>query len=300
MVSRKSERMLGRLFRHDIGGMINVSQASLRPDIDIDTVGAEQLDLGDTDFESISDIEEGDMKDLDETSELGAFEEFVGVAEAASERLSANYALGTVEEEIEYLKQFDLGRVSPEAEDINGPGKHVKRVSDLADAVSSYFDHAPEVSQSSNMLIEDVFETFENYGEVDYNGFDNCEISGDGALCVVANTIALNAKDHGGNPELYAEVEELEDAYQFNIWDNGKALPEEYDPEEIFRRETGDNSGLGLYLAREITEGFGGSLEYSEENAEREDGFGLQWTLAKPESGGGNFRVDDSADYSAD
>jgi hypothetical protein len=100
------------------------------------------------------------------------------------------------------------------------------------------------------MFVEDVFETFENYGEVNYGGLGGCPVEGNGALCVVANTIALNAKDHGGNPELYAEVEELEDKYKLNIWDNGEGLPEEHDSEEIFSREIGDNSGLGLSRKR--------------------------------------------------
>jgi hypothetical protein len=97
MVSRKSEKVLGRLFKHDIGGILNVSQASLNPDLDIDTAGATDLDLNGEDFDDISDIEEGDMSDLRNPSELGAYEEFMGVVDAVSERLSANYALGTIE-----------------------------------------------------------------------------------------------------------------------------------------------------------------------------------------------------------
>lgn len=292
--------MLGRLFKHDIGGMLNISQASLRPDIDVDTVGVTELDLDGKDFDSMDDVEEGHMKNFGDPSELGAFEEFVGVVEAASQRLSANYALSTVEDEIQYLKSFDQESISPEPSDTRGPRDCVEQISGLAEAVGDYLNQVSETHESSDMRVEDVFETFEGYGEVDYNGLEESTVEGDGALCVVANTIALNALDHGGNPELHAEIEELDDRYKIEIWDDGEGLPKEYDPEEIFRRETGDNSGLGLYLAREITEGFGGSLEYCEENAKRKDGFGLEWNLAKPESGGGNFRECDRGDYFAD
>jgi|GEM_PF-5601801 hypothetical protein len=207
MVSRESERLLGRLFKHDIGGTLNVSQASLSSDIDIDTVGATDLGLSGKDFDSMEDIKQGDMKNLDDPSELGLFEEFVGVVEAVNERLAADYSLGTVEEEIKYLKDFEHDFISSDHPNQKGPEYHVEKVSNLAEAVSDYVDNSCEISASPNLSIEDVFETFEEYGNVEYNGAEGSEVVGDGALCAVANTIALNAVDHGEEPELYAEVE---------------------------------------------------------------------------------------------
>ncbi len=285
-MSRRSERLLGRLFKHDIGGALNVAETSLRKDEEFDTLGVSDLEFNGRELESMSDIREGDMIDLEDPSELEIFEEFVGVAYAASERLDSNYNLRSVREEIQYLKDFDEERISRFESDRRGPREYVEKISKLADNISDYVDSSVENFGNETLSIEEVFESFECYGEVDYNGLEESEVYGDQGLCVVANTLAENSMDHGKTeerePDLYAEVNEEEDLYRINIWDDGAGLSEEFDEEEIFQRNNGENSGLGLYLAREITELFEGSLEYSPENAGREDGFGLEWVLKKP------------------
>lgn len=286
-MSRKSERLLGRLFKHDIGGALNVAETSLRKDEDIDTLGVTDLEFKGKELERMNDIQEGDMEDLENPSELEIFEEFIGVADAASERLASNYNLKSVREEIQYLKDFDEDRISRSESERRGPRGYVEKISDLAENVSDYVDRTGEDFGGETATMQEIFECFEKSGEVEYNGTQDLEVNGDEGLCVVANTIAENALDHGSTdeeePDLYAEIEEEEDLYRIDIWDDGTGLSEDFNEEEIFRRETGDNSGLGLYLAREITELFGGSLEYSPENAAREDGFGLEWVLKKPQ-----------------
>ena len=279
--------MLGRLFKHDIGGALNVSEMALNRNEDVDTLGVTDLEFDGRELENMSDIREGDMDDLEDSSELEIFEEFIGVANAASERLESNYNLRSVSEEIQYLKDFDEERISELGSDRRGPRGYVEKISALADNISDYVDRTRGNFGDETTSIQEVFESFENFGDVVYNGTENSEVSGDEGLCVVANTIAKNALDHGSTEgeelDLYAEVKEEEDLYRIDIWDDGSGLSEGFDEEEIFRRDTGDNSGLGLYLAREITELFDGSLEYSPENAARQDGFGLEWVLRKPE-----------------
>jgi signal transduction histidine kinase len=285
MVSRESERVLGRLFKHDVGNALNIAQHSLRRDNDVDVLGVEDLGLSGEEFDSVSDVGKDEISSIGTNSEFGAFVEFVEIAEEAHDTLAEaeEYYLDEISDELQSLRDFDENRISQtESVGENTPRDYVEQVSGLAEAVEDYVNQISETTEYSNISAEEIFETFENYGEVDYGGLKESSVEGDGALCVVANTIALNAMEHGENPELYAELEEIEDKYKIDIWDDGEGLSESYDPEDIFSKGTGDNSGLGLYIAREITKGFGGSLNYSEENAEREDGFGLQWELNKP------------------
>lgn len=264
---------------------MNVAQVSLSTDEEIDTLGVTELGFG-KDIESMSDIREGDMEDLENPSELGLFEEFIGVASAASERLAPNYNLTSVREELQYLKDFDAERISSLDSEGGDPRSYVEQISGLADNVNDYLDRTGENFGEETFTIKEVFESFENYGDVNYSGAEDLEVSGDESLCVVANTIAENALDHGSidgeKPDIYAGVEECKDFYRIDVWDDGGGLPDGFDEEEIFRRDIGENSGLGLYLGREITELFGGNLEYSDKNAGREGGFGLEWTLKKP------------------
>ena len=59
-------------------------------------------------------------------------------------------------------------------------------------------------------------------------------------------------------------------------------MPAHADEDAIFQKHKDQGWSYRLYLARKITEFFGGAIEYSEENASRENGFGMQWKLNKP------------------
>lgn len=283
-MSRRSERLLGRLFKHDLGSPLTVALTALRTDEDIDTLGVTELGF-ERNIESMSEIQEGDMQDLENPSELGLFEEFIGVAEAANERMAQDYSLQSIQQEIDYLRDFDETRISGSDHMERDARRLVERISDLAENVGSYVERSEDFG-AETVSIGKVFEAFESYGEIDYNGLEDEEVYGDEGLSIVANTILENSLDHGSigdqEPQVWAEVEEYEEFYRINIWDDGSGLSDEFDPEEIFHKNRGENSGLGLYLGREITELFDGDLEYSRANAEKEDGFGLEWRLRKP------------------
>jgi signal transduction histidine kinase len=133
--------------------------------------------------------------------------------------------------------------------------------------------------------LQDILDPLEGHAEIEYECDPESQVYAEESLSIVANTLLQNTLDHSGSqePKLYVEVEDDGEAYYIDIWDDGNGMPAHADEDEIFYRGEGDGSGLGLYLAREITELFGGTLKYSEENASREDGFGLQWKLNKPE-----------------
>ncbi|MFB6292058.1 MAG: ATP-binding protein [Candidatus Nanohaloarchaea archaeon] len=211
---------------------------------------------------------------------------------------SEDVSLVELYEEIEALAQYDV--------DLPGkPGEYVHKITGVSELVHGYVSETASActGRDGEVELDSVLGQLEGRGaDISYTertGFTGALkgllddfvgakdfVYGDEGLCLAANTIGLNWEMHGREDEesqLWAEVEELEDAYRIGIWDDGPGLPDGYDGENIFKKGNGENTGLGLYLAREITELFDGSLEYSEEYASREDGFGLEWTLMKPD-----------------
>lgn len=219
---------------------------------------------------------------LDEEEKETA-EEFFGVLESAFERLESVEDINFIDKELELLSGYK-GSVSGEA------GERIDNVAKLSSEIHEYVQNS---GGSDQVSVKDVLSPIEMQGEVEYNGLAEEEVYGDLGLCMVSNTLALNSMDHGGTENIWAEVEELEDEYRIGVWDDGPGLPEDYTEEEIFDKGNGDNSGLGLYLASELTELFEGSLEYSEDYASCEDGFGLEWRLRK----GSESLVDSGTQY---
>jgi len=82
---------------------------------------------------------------------------------------------------------------------------------------------------------------------------------------------------------MWAEVEELPDSYEIDIWDNGPGIPVEYDTEQILEKGEGHGTGKGLNYASRIVDLFDGDLYHPEELQERENGYGLRIELKKPE-----------------
>jgi len=253
----RSDRLIAQLYRHDLGSPLHVLTVSMSSEEVGDIVGAENLD------------KEGKER----------IEEMMGFMGATSERLSAAGDIRAVEEELEHLAtEFD-------PENFDGAiSEYVERISDISSLVRDYV-RSTEDELGQEITLDSVLTPLEMYGEIDYNGLGSEPVYGDHGLCMVANTLGLNSMDHGekenGETEIWAEISEEEDLYEIDIWDNGSGLEDEKDPEKIFEKGNGDNSGLGLYFAREITELVDGNLKYSQENAEKEDGFGLRWELQK-------------------
>lgn len=247
-----SEELISSLYRHDLGSPYNLFLSSLEDDTDV--LGVDELGREDT-------------EELEE-------------------------AVGYVEEIIEELDgSDDLQQISGQAGILSGykgrfPGKvgeHMDKIAELSGFVHLYTSRLEDPGCAN---VGDLLEPLEEEGAmVEYNETRDLPVQGDTGLCLVANTIALNWKQHGRESEesgLWAEVEELPGSYSIGIWDDGPGLDEDMDPERIFERGVGSNTGKGLYLAQSLTEFFGGSLKYSEEYASREDGFGLEWEVLKP------------------
>lgn len=163
-------------------------------------------------------------------------------------------------------------------------GESIDDIAELSAYVCNYLEEY-ENGDSESISVEDVTTPLQEHGvNVKYNGNREAEVEGDPGLRLVTNTMSLNGKQHGKedeNYQMWAEVEEEDEEYRIDFWDSGTGLPEEYDPEQIFEKEVGQNSGRGLYLAKEIVEEFDGTLEYSDRLAQRENGFGLEMHLKK-------------------
>lgn len=251
-MSRKSDKLMASIVRHDVLTPLSLFKESL--DGGVDVVGVNKLEQRNKDV----------------------VEEFTGILDAVHERLDKVDDIRFIEEEAEYLSSFRGTDVEGKA------GEHIVHAAEISSLVKGYIENV-EVSGES-VELESVLYPLEQEGEVNYNGGSHFEVYGDPGLCMVANTIALNSSEHSldnENSDMWAEVREYEDTYQIDIWDDGEGLPEKYNPDDIFEKGKGENTGLGLYLARELTETFEGSLEYSERNSNREGGFGLTWKLNK-------------------
>ena len=281
----RSEKLLGELFRHDISGVLNASEASLNPDIEIDTVGVTELEFHGRDIDSLGEVAQGDMADLRESSQLEKFQEFIGVLDATYELLDENHRISTVQNEIDYLRNFSFEEFPEEDSDAGFSTNNVRKISHLAEKVDEFAENTIDSSAYDGVPLQDILDPLQEHAEIEYECDPESQVYADECLSIVANTLLQNTLDHSGSqePKLYAEVEDDGEAYCVDIWDDGNGIPDHMNEDEIFYRGEGDGSGLGLYLAGEITELFGGTLKYSEENASRKDGFGLQWKLNRPE-----------------
>lgn len=262
----KSDQLLAEIVRHDIKSPLNVLQSAFNEDDPVDILGVEEL----------------------EEDEKIQVREVTAFLRSAADKLDRMEDINSVKLESEYLSKFKDTEVD------DRPGKYIREIAEMSEIIEEYINHSQDFSDETYEL-KSVLKPVERKGVVEYDGNEVSEVYGDVGLIMAANTIAMNAMDHGARggvePDLWAEIEELEEEYRIDIWDDGVGLPEIYEIDRIFDKGTGENSGLGLYIARELTELFDGSLEYSEENAEREDGFGLEWTLKKP----GQYDTSESA-----
>ncbi|MFB6158937.1 MAG: sensor histidine kinase [Candidatus Nanohalobium sp.] len=238
-----SDEVLSRLFRHDSCNDLTVIKAALEE-------GQYGPELG------------------EETRD--ELEEFADVLDEAVEKLDRD--TGRVKE-LEYLASHGT----------DYPGEVGRRVEKVSDMSSRLLDL--EESSQNGIEIGKVLSPVEEEGKVNYRCSPEGKVEGDGGLYQVANTLVENSKRHGEDDDttVWAEVADNDNCYSVDIWDNGEGLKDEYDGQDIFEESVGENSGLGLYLSRMITENFDGKLRYSPENAARENGFGLKWILKKKE-----------------
>lgn len=203
-------------------------------------------------------------------------EEVTSIIGDAYDKLDAGEPLESVEDEVKQLSGYS-GEFSGEV------GEQIDLLAEVSDCIAMYMDN---FSEDETMEVEEVMGPLEEYSETEilYNQNQDAEINGDPGLLLVSNTIGANGLRHGKeaeNYQMWAEVQEENEEYRIDFWDNGTGLPEKYEPGQIFEKGIGENTGRGLYLAKEIVEEFDGTLEYSDRLAQRENGFGLEMRLKK-------------------
>ena len=107
-------------------------------------------------------------------------------------------------------------------------------------------------------------------------------------LYIILNNFLLNSvyfleKGHNLGREIIITLENQEEYYHLNLWNNGPGLDEKYKeiPDRIFelgvssKRETG--SGVGLWITKETVERYNGTVVVSTQ----ETGFGIDIYLKK-------------------
>lgn len=108
-------------------------------------------------------------------------------------------------------------------------------------------------------------------------------------LYIILNNIFLNSVyflEKAKNPErkIVVSLKEQEGYFYLSLWNNGPELDEKYRgvEERIFElgetsKESGEGTGIGLWIVREIVERYDGSVTVSEQRP----GFGLDIYLKK-------------------
>ena len=209
------------------------------------------------------------------------------------ERREVRNAYSTLERVYEGLEQgAHLQEFSEEFEELAGyrerfagdVGDQFEEVGQLSEYVSMYLDEF-EDSAENEMELGHMMMPLEKLGaEIQYNGNRESKVRGDPGLCLVTNTVAENAEKYGGDEQdyrLWADIEELSEGYEIEIWDNGPGIPAEMGGEKLFQKGVGKGTGEGLHYASEIVELFEGEIEHPDYLQEREDGYGLRIQLQK-------------------
>ncbi len=84
----------------------------------------------------------------------------------------------------------------------------------------------------------------------------------------IYNNLIGNALDHASEgTRISLGIENLEDFYQCNVWDNGLGIhPEQR--ENIFKYGEGGGTGLGLFIVRHIITGYDGEIRLDSKTRE--------------------------------
>lgn len=204
-------------------------------------------------------------------------EKFVLTLEDVHDKLDEGRPLQSAEEEFSELASY-------EGSFDGNIGESIDEIAELSSYVQNYLEEY-DSDASESIAMEEVMAPLQEHGaDIEYNGNEEAQVKGDPGLKLVTNTMGLNGKWHGkedDNYQMWAEVEEEEGEYRIDFWDNGPGLSEDHDYEQIFEKGVGENSGKGLYLAREILEQFGGSIRGDKELEEEKGGFALEITISK-------------------
>lgn len=234
-------------------------------------------------------------------------EEFTGVLDAAVGRLKTSYNLGMAEQDISYLTEFD-------PEDFHQDFREkVEKAKSLAEVAEIYSEKTRE-GHDKWIELNDIFHSYS--GEFDIESYENVNLRGDNSLNFVLNTLEDNSYCHGGEdvtPQIKVDKkgrktdeyvlshwvdaihheyvdhwsqEVADDEYILLYWDDGQGLEGEYkeNPEKIFQKGEGENSGMGLHLSKKIIESFDGDIEIVESHPEIPDEAGMKMVITLPGS----------------
>ncbi len=253
---------LYRTFRHEMGNPLSVISGYL-----------EMMEYEET-------VDNPLMKDIEENDE--EVRDFVEETEKIVNLLDEeNWVPPVKAEEIyDYRDMFD-GKLGKKVDDV------VEMISCLKDYQEvqglSYVDCSISAKELVSMLEED-------YGaRIESELPDQVEVRANKAAKIVSRTVGENWVKYGsetGNSLQCDEAELRVELYQdqgdivFGIGDNGPGL-EDKDCEEIFEKDKGSGTGFGLYLGKEILDCFDGDIEYCQDTALNEEGFGCKFRLEK-------------------
>ncbi|MFW6145089.1 MAG: PAS domain S-box protein, partial [Candidatus Natronoplasma sp.] len=150
-------------------------------------------------------------------------------------------------------------------------GKNMtKNTMDLIEKVRKLRELGEEeiIEVDMNSVLSSVLSNYEK--QMKSEGIDvdvervECRVKGGSLLEEVFHNLIENSIRHSNCSELSIQIKEIEDECRVIFEDDGKGIPDDV-KEKIFDKgfKKGENagSGLGMYLAKEIVESYGGSVE---------------------------------------
>lgn len=260
--------------RHEIGNPLNVLKGHI---------------------EMREDFGEGELKNVSE-DQMEELEQFVEDTEYVSSYLDL---MGTLpDEDIQDMQEY--------AEKKDLPEKMFRQVRKIASVTRDVYNYQTRLLEGSNgdqiefseLLdpLESCAEDMDNVGtDFDYSGLEGSHAGVDSGMKLVFWTLGKNWEEHAYREvedlELGFELDEMDDHYRVDVWDNGPGLFDEYPgddrksaemryrrADQLFRFE--DKGGHGLGMAGNISEVYDSEIFYNEEIVE-DEGFGVTVKLPK-------------------
>lgn len=143
-----------------------------------------------------------------------------------------------------------------------------KRVAKSIEKIAYFKEYETFISNNSGMIelnTSDVITKLaENYPELEIQINGNCHVFADEGLHSIFDNLISNSIKYGISSKIEITINKDRDFCIIEFIDNGKGIPEEA-REHIFEQgffygEHG-NTGIGLYLVKQIVQSYGGSIQ---------------------------------------